>query len=172
MSEIKRDPEWDFEEKDDERTWEQEKLIELSKIDDYWGAWRKLLLACGQTNHYRKFYDNLRRGETIKVQEIAERYQHDLEYFERRYRLWWKNSQKNYWELIRAAEAVGALDGVFDKREFLKDLLSNPRKIVKIRQIIKTNSAKYAVMSMTNILRLAQARADKPIKHRSKKSSK
>ena len=172
MAEIKHDPEWDFEEKDDVRTWKKEELNKFSEIDDYWTAWRRLLMACGKVNYYRKFYDNLNSGDTLKVEQIAEQYGHDIHYYEQQYREWWIMAQKDFFKLRDAAVKIGVYDENYDKREFLISLLEYPRKIEKIHQIIKTRSAKHELMAIGSVLKLAQARASKPPKPRKRRSEK
>lgn len=159
--------------KDDERSWKADELDKMLSVGDYWAAWQRVLLACGRVNYYRNFYEHLKVGDSLSVEKVATEYGHDLAYYEKNYRKWWRAAQVNFFALVQAAKAIGVYTEEIDKKEFLISILENPKQTEFLKRIIGKMSSQFKALPIQDVMKLCRARMAKAmIRSQNKKSSK
>lgn len=130
-----------FEERDDERTFGNELIPDLEKIEkekiqkakayrkafDYVSTFEKLIKACGQVSYYNSMQYNVRRNVT-KPTEVAARYNCSVSYYMKKHNDWVAEAEKQFDILKYQASLIG-YDIEDEKKVFLGDLqLSDDRR--------------------------------------------
>ncbi len=129
-----------FEEKDDPRTYNDELVSDLDRIEkeeldkaesyikclEYVEEFLKLIDGCGKTEYYRCMYHNV--SEKVKnATNVAEKYQHNVQYYAEKRISWTAKTRRSFKTLKWRAEQIGySIED--EEKVFLNDLALSPER--------------------------------------------
>ena len=126
------------------------KKTPASSIEEmYWDCFKAILDACGKTNYYGKTFRYLQDNHP-KSQQVADEYEHNLRYYEEKYRYWWRAAKQAYDDFEETALSLNKTLGVVEKIAYLKSVLDNDRREY-YRNLMSRCKRDKVVLSLTEI---------------------